>query len=365
MRLKIVANKKNIWVVAAGTGGHIFPGLRVAEFMEKSASDIEFCFFGSRLRLESEIIPKHGRRIKFLSASPWKGKGLIARINALVDLTIGFFQVLAFSFRETPSALISVGGYVSLPVAFAVFVRGKKIFLIEPNIRAGVSNRLVSKMASLAFSTPGSDAAKVFKCPVKEFGNPVRSGFQVCEVRDQVKKIIVLGGSQGARAICESMIRAAAKLNFEKSGIEVLLQTGAANLEFSLALKKELSLKETFVVKAFVDRVDAELLSSDLVVARAGAMTVAELAISALPTVFIPFPFAADDHQRVNAKLLEDAGAAKCVDEREGEFQKNLENELSRLIDNVELRRSRALRMREWGRPAATEAISAAILESL
>jgi UDP-N-acetylglucosamine--N-acetylmuramyl-(pentapeptide) pyrophosphoryl-undecaprenol N-acetylglucosamine transferase len=358
-------DKKLFWVVAAGTGGHIFPGLRIAESLEKKDSHLEFCFFGSRQRLESEIIPKYGRRIRFLKASPWKGKGILSRLLALLDVVVGFFQVFFFSFKEAPVALLSVGGYVSLPVALAAFVRRKKIFIVEPNIRAGVSNRIVSKMARLAFSTPGSDAAKRFGCPVKEFGNPVRAGFKPCEIRAQVSRILVLGGSQGAKAVCESAIRAAVKLRLDQNGIRVLLQSGAANLDFSQKLKESLKLGPSFEIRAFVERVDEELQAADLVIARAGAMTVAELSIAALPTIFVPFPFAADDHQRVNAKLLEDAGAAKCIDERDPQFQSNLEMEISRLMENFELRRSRSSRLAEWGRPAATEAISAAILAEL
>jgi UDP-N-acetylglucosamine--N-acetylmuramyl-(pentapeptide) pyrophosphoryl-undecaprenol N-acetylglucosamine transferase len=179
--MKVAGKKRTLWFVAAGTGGHIFPGLRIAEYLESVDPQFEFLFFGSQRRLESEIVPKHGRKIYFLKASPWKGKGIVSRVMALVDLTVGFFQALWQSFKMSPDALVSVGGYVSLPVALAMVLRRKKIFLIEPNIRAGISNRLISRFANIAYTTPGSDAEKVFHCPVKDFGNPVRASFGRCE----------------------------------------------------------------------------------------------------------------------------------------------------------------------------------------
>ncbi len=356
--------KRILWIVAAGTGGHIFPGLRIAESLENSDSNLDFSFFGSARRLESEIIPKHGRRLLLLRASPWKGKGIFYRVMALFDLALGFFQAFMQSFRDRPIGLLSVGGYVSLPVALAVLLRGKKVFLIEPNIRAGISNRLISRFATVAYTTPGSDAAKVFSCPVLDFGNPVRAKFQRIPIRDKVSRILVLGGSQGARSLCKAAVHLAASRKIPDS-TEIFLQSGAANFEYAQELMSQLKPSRKVIIEAFIERMEETLEAADLVMARAGAMTVSELSLAALPTVFVPFPFAADDHQRVNARLLEADGAALFVDEVEENFQDRLENLVAELCADFTKRQKLAEKLSKWARPSAAEKIAADILSKL
>jgi UDP-N-acetylglucosamine--N-acetylmuramyl-(pentapeptide) pyrophosphoryl-undecaprenol N-acetylglucosamine transferase len=175
---------------------------------------------------------------------------------------------------------------------------------------------------------------------------------------------LILGGSQGAKALCKAAVELARSEKIS-GPIEIVLQSGTANLEFSEQELAKLPARHTIKIRPFIDRMDEALKSSDLVIARAGAMTVAELSIAALPTIFVPFPFAADDHQRVNARILQEDGAAHFVDETEDNFQNNLEKVIQDLMGSLEKRSKLSDRLSRWARPAAAQNISADILAKI
>lgn len=354
--------KPVIWFVAAGTGGHIFPGLSLANEIRKARPGAQFLFFGTRDRLEAKIIPKAGQPIRFLSASPWKGRNPLMRLFAVFPMLTGFFQVVAMLLRgPRPDLLVSVGGYVSVPTTLACRLFGVPVTILEPNIRAGVANRLLSRFARKAFCSPGSDALKRLACPVEDTGIPVREDLRPVAVREKVTRILVLGGSQGALSLCKASILAARDLELRTKGVELVLQTGERNFEQSLAWVQEFTQDGVVRPVAFIDDVPTALAGADLVIARAGAMTVAELAIAGIPTIFVPFPFAADDHQRVNAKILADAGAAFLVDERDGNLEYMLGERIKELCFDPRayvLRTGLAANFRGFGRPEAARSIS-------
>jgi UDP-N-acetylglucosamine--N-acetylmuramyl-(pentapeptide) pyrophosphoryl-undecaprenol N-acetylglucosamine transferase len=356
-----------VWVVAAGTGGHIFPGLSLAKkLLEKDAS-LKIEFFGMPDRLEARLIPEHGFALRFLSAGRWKGRGVFGRILGLAVMFLGFFQVVALIFREgRPRFLMSVGGYVSFPMALACGLCGVPVFLLEPNIRAGLANRVASRWARFAFCSPGSDAQELFACPVEDLGSPLRDQIRPSEIRPQVKNLLLLGGSQGARHLNETALKAFKKLALGDKGITLKLQSGEAHVHEAQSLKASLGLGDEVEVLSFINDVPGVIAQSDLVVARAGAMTVAELAASAMPTIFVPYPYAADDHQRKNAELLERDGAAWCVDQRGETFDMRLEELLVKLCDSghasFELRKSVADRFLRWARPRAADDIATKLL---
>jgi UDP-N-acetylglucosamine--N-acetylmuramyl-(pentapeptide) pyrophosphoryl-undecaprenol N-acetylglucosamine transferase len=356
---------KYVWLVAAGTGGHIFPGLNLARALGQDDPGIEFLFFGTRDRLEARLVPKAGFPISFLSAGRWKGMGAVGRVLGFWHLMVGFFQSCRQIIKRRPDFLVSVGGYVSFPLALACRLFGVPVYLLEPNIRAGLANRVISRWARMAFSTPGSDSSKVFSCPVIEAGNPIREDLRPTEIRERVARVLVLGGSQGARSLCRVALRAAKELGFAEAGIELVVQTGEGNLAETQKLKSEFGLGERVQITAFIDDVPASLARADFVLARAGAMTVAELAAAGMPTLFVPFPFAADDHQRVNAEILAKEGAALCVDERTDGFEdKALAVLRAHVLEdgNLEKRRMLSKRFLDWSRPRAARDISSRIL---
>lgn len=359
----VASTAPRVWFVAAGTGGHIFPGLAVAKELKHLRPNADVLFFGTQNRLEARLVPEAGYPLATLAAAPWKGRGIFSRFGALFSLGMGFFQVLGRVLKDRPSALVSVGGYVSVPVALACRLRGVPLVILEPNIRAGLANRMLSRIARLAYCAPGADALSVFRCPVSDAGNPVREGLAEVPVRPQVFKIFVLGGSQGAAALCRAGLHLARDLQFRAKGLKLVIQSGQAYYDESLALRAKLGLEDCVEILPFIQDVPTALREADLVIARAGAMTVTELAIMGLPTVFVPFPHAADDHQRKNAGLLVTAGAARMVDERDGEFEPRLQASVAALLDSRTERESLHAAFLKFGRPHATQTIVRGVLE--
>jgi UDP-N-acetylglucosamine--N-acetylmuramyl-(pentapeptide) pyrophosphoryl-undecaprenol N-acetylglucosamine transferase len=355
-----------VWVVAAGTGGHIFPGLSIAAKLKKLDPTIRVEFFGTQDRLEAKIIPDHGYPIRFLKAGRWKGRGFVGRLTGLFSLLLGFFQVLVILRKESkPRFLLSVGGYVSFPLALACALFRVPVFILEPNIRAGLANRMVSKWAKSAFCAAGSDALTEFSCRTQDLGTPVREDLKVLEIRPQVKNLLLLGGSQGAKLLNETVLKAYAALKLEEKGISLLLQAGEAHRAPADEFKTKLGLGESVKILSFIKDMSEVLSQSDLVIARAGAMTVAELARVGMPSIFVPFPFAADDHQRKNAELLDKDQAAWMIDQRDPEFYSKLETRLRRLClseDSYEIRKKTSANFLNWSRPEAALEISQTLL---
>jgi UDP-N-acetylglucosamine--N-acetylmuramyl-(pentapeptide) pyrophosphoryl-undecaprenol N-acetylglucosamine transferase len=357
--------KKQIWFVAAGTGGHIFPGLALAREMQRRDGGLEALFFGTRDRLEAKLVPEAGFPMAFLVSGAWKGKGLLGRVGSLLAIAWGFLQVWGRLLRGRPRALVSVGGYVSVPTALAGRAFGVPLYILEPNIRAGLANRVLSRLAVRAYAAPGSDARTALHCPVEELGNPVREDLRPNPLRERVTRLLVLGGSQGARALCQASLWMARDAGFRERGVQLILQTGERNLKESEALKTELGLGAEVELLPFIRDIPSALEAADLVVARAGAMTVAELAVAGVPTIFVPFPFAADDHQRVNAEILAKAGACRVIDERQPAFESRLSAAITELAwaeDATTARRALAESFRRFARPRATAEIAQQIL---
>jgi len=356
------------WIVAAGTGGHIFPGINLAKAIAQKNSESEFLFFGTSDRLEARLVPAHGFKIKFLKASRWKGSGFLARVFGLIIILRGVFEAVLCYFQNRPNAIISVGGYVSVPLIIATRIFRVPLFIVEPNIRAGLANRVFSRFAKKAYTTPGSDALSRFKCPVLDVGSPVRNDIRPTEIRVKVKKIYVLGGSQGALSLCRATLEMARDLNFLDNGIELELQSGENNLEQSLEWQREFGVEDCTRVVPFIYKIPSALSAADVVVARAGASTIAELSVAGLPTVFVPYPYAADNHQWVNAKMLADDKAAVLVDERSGGFAEELSSAIQALClssDNFDLRKTLSTRFKKWSRPHADQTIAHDILTSI
>lgn len=326
----------SLWIVAAGTGGHILPGIDVAdkikEILEKRSLSPRILFFGTKNRLEAKIVPKEGYPLCFLWVLPLKGKGLLSKILGVVSMGLSAFAVLwTMLLQGRPRAVFSVGGYVSVPVVSVALLFRVPVFILEPNIRAGASNRILSKWAKKVFSVPMSDSEEVMKCPVLNFGNPVRGSFVPISIRSEVQTISILGGSQGAKSLCEVGLEVFQELLRWNPKLNLILQAGTANLEFSQTLAEKLGVQKRCKVYGFVRDMPKLLSVTDIVVARAGAMTISELSMAGMPTIFVPYPHAADDHQRVNASLLEKKGAARMVEEGNG-FQGALSATLRDII---------------------------------
>ena len=361
-------NIKKIWIVAAGSGGHIFPGLAIARELKARVPDLEIVFFGTKDRLEEKIIPKYSYPIVFLRAKQWKGRGILDRVFSIWELIKSTFQVWKLIPVEKPNALISVGGYVSMPLGLACWLRRVPLFLVEPNIRAGIANKILSRMAMRAFTVQGSDALQKFHCPTEDTGNPVLGYFKVNPIRKEAKNLLILGGSQGARILCHVGLNAFSRLKNRGLVLNLILQSGDKNLEDALEIKKNLKLGEECQILPFMDDMASKLEWADVVIARAGAMTLSELSLAQVPSILVPFPQAADDHQRVNARMLVQGGAALMVDEKEKDFEKKLEDQIFSLLgvsDSFERRSAIAQQLATFARPGADKKIASEILSGL
>lgn len=350
-----------VWIVAAGTGGHIFPGLSIAKRLKKDWGEAEVLFLGTEDRLEAKLIPENGEKIHFVKSARWKGVGLLGRLVGLWALLLGFLDFLLYSFREGKAdLLISVGGYVSFPVALACLMRRVPVVIVEPNVAAGMANRLVSRWARFAIANPGSDAANVFGCPVYESGTPVRSEFSRVVLRPHVKRVLVLGGSQGARDLNLAMLEAAGELQFGLRGIQLLIQAGSVNQESIVEEITKRDLASCVQSVAFIQDMQAELSKADLVVSRAGASTVTELCAAGVPSILVPYPFAADNHQMKNARMIEKTGGVIVVDQVDKNFSQELQSKLKQLClssEQFSLRSKLAEGIFAWARPKALDEI--------
>ncbi len=351
--------------MAAGTGGHIFPGLAVAKQITKSLQNSSFLFWGDASRLEAKLIPAAGYPIKFLNVDQWKGQSKLKKFIALAGVGLSFLKVLVESFYHRPDALISVGGYVSVPVALAAKIRNVPIFLIEPNSVSGVANVLVSKWAVEAYVSPALPESSKLKCEMVKTGNPVREDLQTLTIKNEVKKILVLGGSQGARLLAQGSVQAALEMKSKGLKLHWTIQAGEKNFSEINEMVTKLQLGETVVVVAFIQDVAKAYIDNDLLISRAGATTLAEMAVVGIPSILVPFPHAADDHQRVNARALEKVGAALMVDEVDPNFEKNLSASVRDLCEGesgFQKRTAMHLRLRDFARPMASQEISVRIM---
>lgn len=357
------------WIVAAGTGGHIIPGLEIAkkmeESLEKRASSVKFLFWGTSDRLEAKLIPQAGRKLKTVAAKPWKGMGLKEKISGVLSI---FFSIWApiwdIIIHGRPTGIVSVGGYVSIPIVFVGVIFRIPIFIHEPNIKTGMANKLWGKYAKLITTIPGSDANELFKDKVFDLGNPVADGFSGLSIRSSVKTIVILGGSQGARSLCLSGLEVFKELLSWDKSLRLILQSGIKNLEESQKLAEKLEISKQTKIYGFVKDMPMLLSVADIVIARAGAMTLSELSITGAPTVLVPFPHAADDHQRINAKILEKAGAVRVVEEGEG-FERSLSAMLRDLIMSEKSLKTRiqlSENFKKFSRPKAGQDIAEKIL---
>jgi len=358
-------DKKHIWIVAAGTGGHIYPGLTIAEEIKKEYPTASLLFFGTRKRLESKLIPEHKFPLKFISSLRWKGRSFFKRILSLFVVSFGFMQAALEGLVRRPHTLLSVGGYVSVPVGLACSFLRIPIFILEPNIKSGIANQFISRFSKGAFSFEESDCNTRFHCPVHNTGIPVRGNISSVELKPHVTKILVMGGSQGARSLCQATIDIAKRLKNESKEIIVILQTGANNYDYAQEEIRKNQLEEIVRPTPYIEHISRVFNEVDVVISRAGAMSIGELSQTGLPTIFVPFPHAADNHQFLNAVRVRDKGAALLVTEDQLNFSQALFDALYALswaADQYHKRQSLSTHFRKLSHPEAAREIVAHLI---
>lgn len=302
-------------IAAGGTGGHIIPGIALAEEIRAQKTGAEVVFVGTAQGLEGQIVPAAGYRLELVDASGFVGKSLGKRIQSLTRLPKGFLQSRALLRRLRARAVVGVGGYVTIPVLTAARSLGVPTLIHESNASPGVANRFLNRFATR--TAVGLAAAnRHFKRPGVVTGTPVRKEFFAIPPLDPAattKRLLVFGGSQGSRVLNRAMARAAVLL--EKSGIEVVHQTGEKDLAGTRQRYPRVPANWTLV--PFLTKLHEQMAWADLVVSRAGALTAAELAAAGRPSILIPFAAAAGGHQAENARALYRAGAAAVMEEKD------------------------------------------------
>ncbi len=349
--------RHRLMVVGGGTGGHVFPGVAVAEAWLRLVEDAEVVFVGSPTGFEARVIPPMGHPFIAVEARRLKNAGIVERLKSLFRMPAVIWAGVKLLKREQPCVVFGVGGYVSGPVVLAAALTGRPSAVAEQNARPGLTNRLLSYAVRRIY-TAFPEAMNHFpKRKVRELGNPVRDAILDCEQvsDDQGPRILILGGSQGARSLNELLPPAVARLKSDYPGLRVTHQTGRDRDEGVRASYDELGVDDV-VVSPFIDDMAGAFATTDFVIARSGATTVAELACVGCPALFIPFPHAADDHQTANADSLVSAGAALMVQERDLSVD-GLVELVTPLLRDPERLDDMGRRALERGRPEAADDI--------
>jgi UDP-N-acetylglucosamine--N-acetylmuramyl-(pentapeptide) pyrophosphoryl-undecaprenol N-acetylglucosamine transferase len=308
-----MAKTLKVVIAGGGTGGHIIPALAIADEL-KAAYGAEMLFVGTPRGLESRLVPQAGYPLKLIEVGQLKNVSLLTRARTLLDLPLSLVRCRALLREFAPDAVVGVGGYASGPAMGAAVLSGIPTLAFEPNAFPGLANRLVGKRVS-ATAVNFAPAARYFR-NAEITGIPVRKEFFALRTRpvDADPHLLVFGGSQGARALNSLVPKIAAGLLAAVPGLTILHQAGARHAEATLAAYQASGADPgRWQVHGFLDDMPQRFEAADLVLSRSGASTVAELAAAGKPSLLIPFPQAADDHQRKNAEVLVAAGAAAML----------------------------------------------------
>ncbi len=307
-----VVSSLSVIIAGGGTGGHIYPGIAIAQEFKRRNADTKILFVGTARGLETKIVPREGFELHLIEVAALKRVGLLKRIKSLLMLPKSFLAVRSLIQEVSPDVVIGVGGYASGPVVLMASLMGVPTLVAEQNALPGFTNRVLARFVKAAAVT-FDEAKKFFGDKAVITGNPVRAEFFTVSPKNATEQthLFITGGSQGARAVNLAMIDALPLLAEERGRLSITHQTGESDYDKVRATYLELGWRVE--VKPFVEKMVDEFAKADLVITRAGATTVAELAAAGKPALMIPFPFAADDHQRKNAEAVERAGAGRMI----------------------------------------------------
>jgi len=361
-------------MAGGGTGGHLFPALALAEEFKKKVPDVEIIFMGGKGGLEEKVVPKYGYPLVVFDVEGIKRRTGLKRIKAIGKAARSTVKALRLLRSMRPDGVIGSGSYSSAPVVMAARLLGIKTAILEQNALPGLTNRLLGKVVDRIYIA--FDQAKEFFPPQRTVlaGNPIRreiiegtgSGTGAVAVHNGHKagsrkfSVLVFGGSQGATAINAAFLDATEYLTDIWPVLRVVHQTGEDGYQMVNESYKRKNLKVE--LHRFIDDMATAYRSSDLVVCRAGATSIAEITALGIAPILIPYPFAADDHQTVNARCLAEAGAAVMI-KQDRLTGSSLAGAIRRLYENpVELKSMRES-VKGFGRPQAGEVIAANFLQ--
>jgi UDP-N-acetylglucosamine--N-acetylmuramyl-(pentapeptide) pyrophosphoryl-undecaprenol N-acetylglucosamine transferase len=346
-----------VMIMAGGTGGHVYPALAVAD--ELIQRGIPVVWMGTKKGIEARLVPEAGIEVEWLGMSGLRGKGILTLLLAPLKIMMACYQAVKIIHRRKPGVVLGMGGFVSAPGGFMAWIARVPLLIHEQNAVPGMSNRLLSKVANKALEAfPNS-----FKTDAQHVGNPVRRSIttlsspqQRNNERKDALRILVFGGSLGAARLNEVVPQACASI-LKDSELQIKHQAGPGNFDQTRLNYAHLRVKAE--VLEYIDDMESMYSWADLVICRAGAMTIAELAAAGVASILVPYPYAVDDHQTFNAKFLSDAGAAILLNQD----KLNVDSLVSILR---EMSREKTLEMankaRKLGMPESTKLVTEACL---
>ena len=345
-----------IVIAGGGTGGHLYPGIAVAREIRRRVPGAEVTFAGTARGIEGRVVPREGFQLDLLRSAGLKGMSLSSLARGLSLLPLSAVDAWSIVSRRQPQLVIGVGGYSSGPVVLVAALRRIPTLLLEQNAMPGFTNRRLAPVVSAA--------AVTFESTLSYFGrrgfvtgNPVRPEFfddSLVPRADGPPRVLIFGGSQGAHAINMAMVEAAPRLAAFAGGLAITHQTGERDLEPVRDAYRRAGLEAR--VGPFLFAMDREMKSADLVICRAGATTLAELTAAGKPSVLVPLPTAADDHQRKNAEVVAAGGAAELLPQA-GMTGETLAQRIIALASDAPRRNAMAEAARRLAKPDAATAI--------
>jgi UDP-N-acetylglucosamine--N-acetylmuramyl-(pentapeptide) pyrophosphoryl-undecaprenol N-acetylglucosamine transferase len=359
----------SVVIAGGGTGGHLYPGIAVARELMSRVPGCRVTFAGTAHGIEARVVPREGFELDVIRSAGIAGTSPVARARAALLIPLGALDAWRLLSRRRPRLVVGVGGYSSGPVVAVAALRGTRTMVLEQNAVPGVTNRWLARLADAAAVTY-AETLPYFHGRGFVSGNPVRREFLAAdhaadaEARegdhDDRTRVLIVGGSQGAHAINMAMVEAAAVLAGSGRRLAITHQTGERDLERVRDGYRRAGLEAR--VERFLYAMDREMRWADVVISRAGATTLAELAAAGRPAILVPLPTAADDHQRRNADALARAGAAEVLDQRELTAGR-LAARLLALADDPARRAAMAAAARRLARPDAAKVIVDRALE--
>jgi UDP-N-acetylglucosamine--N-acetylmuramyl-(pentapeptide) pyrophosphoryl-undecaprenol N-acetylglucosamine transferase len=348
---------RTILIMAGGTGGHIYPGLAVADVLHEQGWKV--VWLGAPKSMEAELVPKHGYAIAWVNFTGVRGKGVLRLLTLPFTLLRALVQSADAIFRHRPDVVLGMGGYITMPGGLMAAILRRPLVVHEQNSIAGMSNKVLAKLATRVLSGFPDVIKHTLWC-----GNPVRGDIAALDEPQQrysersgKLNLLVVGGSLGAQALNEAVPKALALMS-EQERPQVIHQTGKKHLE---AVRQQYAQAGVNAdIRAFLDDMASQYAKADVVICRAGALTIAELAAAGVASVLVPFPFAVDDHQTHNARFLSEQGAAILLPQKELSAEKlvQLLRDLSREKLSVMAQAARKL-----AKPDASEAVAKICME--
>jgi len=347
-------------LAGGGTGGHLFPAVALTrEFKERGG---EVLFIGGRRGLEERVLPGYGFLLELLDVEGLKGRGIFGKVKACLKALQAVYRSIKMVKRFRPDIVIGTGGYSSGPVVLGAKLLGVKTAILEPNAIPGFTNRWLGRFVDRVFLAFDKALGYFPSGKTLLTGNPVRREIleirsQKSEVRSQKFTILVFGGSQGAKAINSLFLGAMEYLTSVPSALNIIHQTGEDDYERVKEAYDKFQISNfKFQISRFIDDMATAYASADLVICRAGATSIAEIIALGMVSILIPYPFAADNHQEINARWLADQGAAIIMRERDVNGE-TLAGIIRRFIEDSDKLEGMRRRVKTLGRAGATEVI--------